>query len=259
MGWEVLFLSADITVKLEVRLLGKKTNTAHVAGVPTVDGLVEVENAALLLKKGLGKKNALADKPSKSDEYDRLSVALKEWPEAFGLRPQRKKVTQPKRAPSRRSQQPPKPFATSDRLKPPDQVVDVKSFPGEGDEASFRRPNAEGRLVLGERIARGKEGSIYAIEGEPHLVGKVFKKGKVTTHRKEKVELMVQHKVWLPGICFPESTLSYEDEIVGFTMRRAQDAHVLNDTIFIPQELDRLYPGGHAAILSTSACPSSSG
>ena len=33
MGWGVLFLSADITVKLEIRLLGKKANTAHTAGV----------------------------------------------------------------------------------------------------------------------------------------------------------------------------------------------------------------------------------
>lgn len=242
-GWEVLFLTADITVKLEVRLLGKKAITEHVAGAATADGLVEVENAALLLKKGLYKKNALAEKPGKSDEYARLSVALKEWPEAFGLHPSRKRSTQSRKAPRRRNQHPPEPFAASDMLRPPDQILDVRSFPGEGDEAKFRRPNAVGRLVLGERISRGKEGSVYAIEGEPHLVAKIFKKGKVTTHRKEKVELMVQHEVWLPGICFPESTLSYEGEFVGFTMRRAQHAHVLNDTIFIPQELDRLYPG----------------
>jgi serine/threonine protein kinase len=97
--------------------------------------------------------------------------------------------------------------------------------------------------VLGERISRGKEGSVYEIDNEPNLLAKIFKKGKVTTHRKQKVELMVQHDVWLPGISFPESTLSFEGEFVGFTMRRAKDAHVLNDTIFIPQELDRLYPG----------------
>lgn len=243
LGWEVLFLSADITVKLEVRLLGKKAGTAHVAGAVKADGLVEVENAAFLMKKGLSKKNALADKPSKSDEYERLSVALKEWSEVFGLRPQRKHVTQPKKAPSGRSQLPPTPFAMSDGPKPPDQILKVKSFPGEGEEVSFRRPNARGSLVIGERISRGKEGSVYTIEAEPHLVAKVFKKGKVTTHRKEKVELMVQHMVWLPGICFPESTLSYEGEFVGYTMRRAQDAHALNDTIFIPEELERLYPG----------------
>ena len=118
----------------------------------------------------------------------------------------------------------------------------VRSFPGEGDEASFERPGVSGHLVLGERISRGKEGSVYEMEGEPHLVAKIFKKGKVTTHRKQKVELMVQRNVWLAGICFPESTVSFEGEFVGFTMRRAQDAHVLNNTIFIPQELARLYP-----------------
>lgn len=244
MGWEVLFLSADITVKLEVRLLGKKDDTEHTAGVATAAGLIEVEDPALLLRKGASKRKALADKPGKADEYDRLSIALKEWPEAFGLLTLPKKAAQFRRAPSRRNQQlPPQPFARSVQIKPVDQALVVKSFPGEGDETGFTRPGAVGRLVLGERISRGKEGSVYAIDGEPHLVAKVFKKGKVTTHRKEKVELMIQHEVWLPGICFPESALSYEGEFVGFTMRRAQDAHVLNDTIFIPQELDRLYPG----------------
>ncbi|RPF29040.1 protein kinase domain-containing protein [Georgenia muralis] len=243
MGWEVLFLTADITVKLEVRLLGKKERKAHLAGAATADGLVEVENLALMLRKGMNKKKSLAEKPGKADEYDRLSAVLKEWPDAFDLRQQPRRVAPTKKTPDRRRETPPSPFAPSTALKPPDQTIEVRSFPGEGDEAAFQRPGSSGQLVLGERISRGKEGSVYQVDGEPHLVAKIFKKGKVTTHRKEKVELMVQHKVWLPGVCFPESILSYEGEFVGFTMRRAQDAHVLNDTIFIPQELDRLYPG----------------
>lgn len=243
MGWEVLFLSADITVKLEVRLLGKNDNKAHAAGVATTDGLVEVESPALMLRKGMNKKKLLAEKPGKADEYDRLSTVLKEWPDAFGLRQHPKQVAATKKAPNRRRQPPASPFAPSIELKPADQAIEVKNVPGEGDETSFHRPGSSGQLVLGERISRGKEGSVYEVDDEPHLVAKIFKRGKVTTHRKEKVELMVQHKVWLPGVCFPESVLSYDDEFVGFTMRRAQDAHVLNDTIFIPQELDRLYPG----------------
>ncbi|AXT84669.1 hypothetical protein C6I20_05330 [Aeromicrobium sp. A1-2] len=242
MDWEVLFLSADITVKLEVRLLGQKENTTHLAGVATADGLVEVENPAFMFSKGMNKKRTLADKPGKADEYDRLSSTLKEWPDAFDLRPQSKQTTPAKKAQNRRRQPPANPFAPSAAIKPPDQAIQVESFPGEGDEASFQRPGSNGNLVLGERISRGKEGSVYEVDGEPHLVAKIFKKGKLTTHRKQKVELMVQHKVWLPGICFPESTVSYEGEFVGFTMRRAQGANVLNDTIFIPQELDRLYP-----------------
>ncbi|MFB8146670.1 hypothetical protein ACFC1W_07985 [Microbacterium sp. NPDC056003] len=243
LGWDVLFLSADITVKLEVRLLGKKAGAAHLAGVATAGGLVEVEDPSHLLKKGFTKRKALADRAGKSDEYERLSAALREWPDAFGLRERPNAPAPRKRAPSRRNQQPSEPFADSSELKPPDQVLSVSSFPGEGDDVEFKRPGAAGRLVLGERISRGKEGSVYAIEDEPHLVAKVFKRGKVTTHRRDKVELMVQHKVWLPGVCFPESMLSYDGEFVGFTMRRAQGAHVLNDTIFIPQELDRLHPG----------------
>ncbi len=243
MGWELLFLTADITVKLEVRLLGKREDTSHAAGVATSDGLVEVENPAFMLAKGMSKKRLLADQPGKADEYDRLSGALKEWPDAFGLRPKPKRTAQARRAPNRRREAPATPFAPSTALKPPDEAMAVRRFPGEGDEAGFERPGVSGHLVLGERISRGKEGSVYEIEGEPHLVAKIFKKGKVTTHRKQKVELMVQHKVWLAGICFPESTVSFEGEFVGFTMRLAQDAHVLNDTIFIPQELDRLYPG----------------
>ena len=117
------------------------------------------------------------------------------------------------------------------------------SFPGEGDEVCFEGPESFGELVLGERVSRGKEGSVYEVDGEPRLLAKVFKKGKVTSHRKQKVELMVQHDVRLPGVCFPESIITYGGDFVGFTMRRAQHAHVLNDTIFIPQELDRLYPG----------------
>jgi serine/threonine protein kinase len=122
-------------------------------------------------------------------------------------------------------------------------VLEMKNSPGEGDTVHFKRPRADGHLVLGERISRGKEGSVYAVEDEPNLVAKIFKKGKVTSHRKEKVELMVQRELWLPGISFPESELTCDDNFVGFTMRRAQDANVLNDTIFIPQELERLYPG----------------
>lgn len=240
MGWEVMFLSADITVMLEVRLLGKKANMAHAAGVATADGLVEVDAPALLLKRGLRKKNALADKPTMADEYNRLSVALSEWQDVFGLRSQTGKVAPSTSVRTNTNRQP---FAKSNELKPLDHVVEVKSFPGEGDKVDFKRPGAEGRLVLGERISRGKEGNVYEIEGEPDLLAKVFKRGKVTTHRREKVELMVQHEVRLPGICFPESSLSFDGKFVGFTMRRAPDAHVLNDTIFIPQELERLYPG----------------
>lgn len=243
MGWDVLFLTADITVKLEVRLLGMKARMAHVAGVATVDGLVEVESPALLFRKGQSKKRSLADKPGKADEYDRLSVALREWPGEFGLQLGSRKLSQSKNAPSGRHKEPTKPFAETSSLKPPDRVVEVSHFPGEGDEARFTGPSSDGVLVLGERVSRGKEGSVYAIEDEPHLMAKVFKKGKVTTHRRDKVELMVQHRAWLPGVCFPESTLIYDGEFVGFTMRRAQDAHVLGDTIFIPQELERLHPG----------------
>ena len=242
-GWEVLFLTADITVKLEVRLIGRITNTAHLAGVPTVDGLIEVESPSLLRSKGRGKLSGLSDKSGKADEYDRLSTALREWSEAYRPEAQPKKSAQPRKTQNRRSQPPAEPFAISNTVKPLDQVLAVTRFPGDGDEVHFKRPDTEGQLVLGERISRGKEGSVYAVEGEPHLVAKIFKKGKVTTHRKEKVELMVQHKVWLPGVCFPESILTYEGEFVGFTMQRAQDAIVLNDTIFIPQELERLYPG----------------
>ncbi len=243
MGWEVLFLTADITVKLEVRLLGKREGSAHAAGVSTSDGLIEVESPALMLMKGMKKKRLLADKPGKGDEYDRLTGVLQEWSDAFGLRQQAKRVAPSRKAPHRRREAPATPFAPSTALKPLDEAIAVASFPGEGDEPTCEWPGASGSLVLGERIARGKEGSVYEIIGEPHLVAKIFKKGKVTAHRKQKVELMVQHKVWLPGICFPESTIAFEGEFVGFTMRRAQHAHVLNDTIFIPQELDRLYPG----------------
>lgn len=243
MGWEILFLSADITVKLEVRLIGKIRGTAHAAGVATPDGLIEVESPKVLWLKGKGKRNALTNKSGKTDEYNRLSTALKEWSAAYKLEVQPKKLTQPRKAQNRRNQPPAEPFAISTTMKPLDQVLKVTRFPGDGDDVYFRRPDAEGQLVLGERIARGKEGSVYAIEDEPHLVAKIFKRGRVTTHRKEKVELMVQHKVRLPGVCFPESILTYDGEFVGFTMRRAQDANVLSDTIFIPQELERLYPG----------------
>lgn len=243
MGWEVLFLSADNTVKLEVRLLGKKSNLAHTAGVVNADGVVEVESPAYLLKKGMDKRRTLADKRGRADEYDRLSAALRAWPDAFGLRPKQQQLAQPAGESSHEGRPPAQPFAKSSELKPLDQVIDVRSFPGEGDEVDFNRPGAQGRLVLGERMSRGKEGYVYAIEDEPHLVAKIFKRGKVTTHRRDKVELMVQHAVAVPGICFPESTLSYEGSFVGYVMPRAQDAHVLGDTIFIPQELERLHPG----------------
>lgn len=243
MGWEVLFLSADITVKLEVRLLGKKRNVAHLAGSATSDGLIEIESPAFMLQKGRDKRRKIADKPGKSEEYDRLSAALKEWPDAFGIRQQIEQKRPAKKSSNRKSKAPANPFARASTPKPVDETITVTNFPGEGDTVHFQGPHSSGQLVLGERISRGKEGSVYEIDNEPNLLAKIYKRGKVTNHRKQKVELMVQHDVWLPGISFPESTLSYEGEFVGFTMRRAKDAHVLNDTIFIPQELNRLYPG----------------
>lgn len=242
LGWEVLFLSADNTVKLEVRLIGQKGKVGHTAGVATAEGLVEVESPALLLKKGLSKKNAVASRPGKADEYDRLSRALKDWSDVFGLQTKSSKVAAPRKRPTPKTLGPLTPFANSVELKPIDQVIEVGVFPGEGDEVEVRGPEGIGRLVLGERISRGKEGSVYAIDSDPHRVAKVFKKGKVTTHRRDKVELMVQKGVRVPGIGFPESTLTYDGEFVGFVMPRAQGASVLNDTIFIPQELERLYP-----------------
>ena len=129
---------------MEVRLLGKKANTAHLAGVPTVDGLIEVESPNVLWLKGKGKKNALADKASKADEYDRLSTALREWSAALDCGHDAKKLAQPRKAPNRSVKQPPEPFATSNTMKPLDQVLEVTSLPGDGDEVHFKRPDTRG-------------------------------------------------------------------------------------------------------------------
>lgn len=107
----------------------------------------------------------------------------------------------------------------------------------EGSTLSARVGNGKRAVKLGAHVAAGGEGDIYEVSGTQ--VAKIYMPSAVTTHKRDKLSLLLAHGVALPGVCFPTAMLYNErDEFVGYLMPRAKGhvlRHLLNNRAYLQQ------------------------
>ncbi|MEB0048413.1 MULTISPECIES: protein kinase domain-containing protein [unclassified Pseudomonas] len=90
-------------------------------------------------------------------------------------------------------------------------------------------------------ISAGGEGTIYAVAGNAEVC-KIYHPEKLTTRRREKIELMVTRQITEPGICWPtEQVFNAHQEFVGYVMPRAQ-GKTLQTAVFGKPMLAKTFP-----------------
>lgn len=92
----------------------------------------------------------------------------------------------------------------------------------------------EKAIKLTKKIAEGGEGAVFdtSIKG---FVAKVYFRNKITTDRRDKLQIMINNPISYKGICFPEAlVLNTQGEFVGYLMRSAK-GHELGKSIFQPK------------------------
>lgn len=122
----------------------------------------------------------------------------------------------------------------------PDAPNQVNEIPGEGSRVIAKIGNDTTTLTLTQRLGSGGEGDIYRTNTP--LLAKIYKKQKNTTHKKAKLELMIQKSLNHESICFPVATLSNEqNEFVGYLMPEAH-GHELSRSAFLLPLLKKKFP-----------------
>lgn len=78
------------------------------------------------------------------------------------------------------------------------------------------------QVRLGKRLGGGGEGDVYETS-DGTLVAKVYKPQCNTTHKRDKLQLLLDHQATCPGVCFPVALLyNKRQEFVGYLMPRAK-------------------------------------
>lgn len=92
---------------------------------------------------------------------------------------------------------------------------------GEGTVLQAGSRDFVSRVRLLRRLGGGSEGDVYETDGPS--VAKIYKPQCNTSYRRDKLQLMIEHRAEFPGVCFPESLLFNENnEFVGYLMPRAK-------------------------------------
>ena len=105
---------------------------------------------------------------------------------------------------------------------------------------AYRLPNGQ-RVLLGAQIARGGEGVVYEVAGNPDIVAKVYHRGKRPPHIEEKLKRMVSRP---PGgrapstVAWPLARLiaDLDGETHGYLMKRAE-AGAIPAAVFTSRKL----------------------
>ena len=96
-------------------------------------------------------------------------------------------------------------------------------------------------VVLGKQLAAGAEGAVFEIVGRPEVC-KLYFPDKLTESRRDKIQLMISHKLVRRGICWPIASVSDAAGVFrGFLMPRAS-GQPLGHTLFLPQQFQRTRP-----------------
>ncbi|HQX54243.1 MAG TPA: hypothetical protein PLR25_30295, partial [Planctomycetaceae bacterium] len=119
--------------------------------------------------------------------------------------------------------------------------ISEKSLPvGEqSDTGSSLRCSDGTMIVLGKQLAAGGEGAVFEIVGRSEVC-KLYFPDKLTEGRRDKIELMVNHRFVRRGICWPIASLVNNAGVFrGFLMPRAS-GRPLGHTLFLPQQFQRM-------------------
>ena len=149
-------------------------------------------------------------------------------------------LTQEQRAQSRewfsnsRSVSPPHPVQLAAGGEEP---LEVSELPAAG--GSVQTGSGE-VLRLGEELAKGGEGTVYDL-GDG-TVAKLYRPGRLTVGRRDKLELMVSRPPKCQGVCWPQELLyNLRGEFVGYRMARARGKE-LQRCLFTRPALEANFP-----------------
>lgn len=119
-----------------------------------------------------------------------------------------------------------------------DVKLSVKALPGSNETVV----TASGRQIrLGKKVSEGGEGVIYETS-DPALVCKIYHLDKLTSGKRQKIELMTTRRVVQPGICWPTDTVVNRfEEFVGYLMPRAQ-GRTMQTSMFVKPVLLKTFP-----------------
>ena len=235
--YEMCLLTFDVTLKLRIRLLARKTGRRLVAGYPTRTGELSVESDAELYRKGMEK---FTERRGGVREMKVLEPLLAEFRQVFGFdeaAPPKPRATTllAKRRDAQASGV--VPFSADAKIKGRDSLLSVGTLPIEGSRVRWASANESGSFVLGALLGTGGEGSVY--EGQRNTVVKILDKDHLSQHRKEKVDLLVHRGIRATGICAPSAVVHNESgEFVGYVMPRAAGKE-FQRTIFNPKRFER--------------------
>ncbi|WP_400996681.1 hypothetical protein [Agromyces sp. GXQ0307] len=257
--YDMCLLTHDITVKLRIRLLGKQYKKRLVVGVLTKDGDLEIESDQALFERGVRKYTRhathIADGHGNfkdESEVATLKPLLDDFRREFGLKEAAVRLGGRTAGPtaSPRIGAPVKQaaaFAAGVALKPSDTPLAVSSLPAQGDRVNLMSADDVGSIVLGALLGEGGEGAVY--EADRKTVVKIFDKGHLTRHRKEKIELLVSRQLRGTGMCIPTALVTNSrGEFVGYAMPKASGRE-FQRTIFNKRKFAKEFPGWKKADL----------
>lgn len=118
--------------------------------------------------------------------------------------------------------------------------ISISHLPTENDFVFIGEKKNQAKLI--STIASGGEGTLYSLDCNPNIVAKIYKREKITLHKKEKIEKIVEKNPNYKGICFPSQLVYNQNgEFVGYTMPKAQGDE-LGRSVFFKQLLQKKFP-----------------
>lgn len=248
--YDMCLLTNDITLLLRIRLLAVSTGYRLVAGTVSKDGLIVLEGDQSLYDRANKKLTWItrridegSAKPKDPKEAASLTPLLVQFRRALpvaavdtGSGAKQADKLMAGGSPRRSSG-----FKRVTTLKPKDQLLPDTAIPGAGDRVFIETADSRVALQLGGLLGEGGEGSVYAIDGVESQVVKIFDKDHRTTHRKAKIELLLERALRAEGIGFPTGLIINADgAFVGYSMPKASGKE-LQATIMRPARFRRVY------------------
>jgi len=251
--YNMCLITYDTELRMRIRLVGSRTSHYVVAGTLNEDGLIVVESNQELYEKVNEKiwylKQREADgtaTPNDIRNLNSLTKCLNDFCASYSISPTAAKNTGQKRALLNSRPRTPgtsSPFSAHPQQKPPDSLLPDIAEIGEGDSVTFAsKDGTPGVLQLGKFIGEGREGSVYEVISHPNWVVKIFNTEHRTSHRREKLELLVSKGYTFKEIGFPVSLVhNQKGDFAGYVMPRAS-GDVLSKSLMNPKRFIRNYP-----------------
>ena len=245
--YEMCLLTHDITLRLRVRLLAATTGHRLVAGVVNNEGMIEVDADQELYERGMRKLDKMrrqaaegVDVAKAEREVRALEPLLDNFQRVLRTAPPAPRGTARRVATTAQTATAavpePRPFSKSPRFRGPDRRFGDIEIPTEGQKVHFttNAGSGPGAVTLGKLLGEGGEGRVYELIGLPNYVAKIFDSEHRTTHRQEKLTLLMSRGLVREGIGFPVAVLtSTDDHFVGYAMPRAAGKE-LQSTVMRP-------------------------